>query len=54
MLFTADEAFEESEREVVETDGFEVSEEERAGRMLGIEAAGDCGGGWIAGAGKCP
>lgn len=53
MLLTPDEAFEESEREVVDTDGFEDSEE-KAGRIPGMEAPGDCGGGWIAGAGKCP
>lgn len=45
--------FEESEREVVDTDGFEDSEE-RAGRMPGMDATGDCGGGWITGAGKWP
>lgn len=54
MLFTPAEGFEESEREVVDTDGFEDSEEERAGRMPGMEAPWDCGGGWIAGVGKCP
>lgn len=54
MLFTPDEAVEESEREVVDTDGFEDSEEERAGRMPGMGAPRGCGGGWIAGEGKCP
>lgn len=54
MLFTPDEAVEESERDVFDTDGFEDSEEERAGRMLAMGPPRVCGGGWIAGEGKCP